>query len=64
MKGKKIKIETIFECNYELGGCKYKNPENKYNCVGCYCSRVVSQTPSVILDTCNDEKTKPNQTDV
>jgi len=64
MKGNKIKIEIIFECNYEFGECRYKNPYNKYKCLGCCSSRVVNQTSPIILDICNDEKTKPNQADV
>ena len=48
MKGDKISIMVMFECLYIEGTCKYKNPENRYCCIGCRYSILKKQTPTVI----------------
>ena len=48
MKGQTITMEITFECLYGDGGCKYKNPANRFRCVGCGYGMVVKQTPPII----------------
>ena len=58
MKGRKIKQTLISECNYD-GDCKYKNLENKYNCLGCYFGQVINKTkPKIIRNSVKIGKEK------
>ena len=62
MKGQKIKQTIIHECDYELGDCKYKNPDNKYKCYGCRWACVVEQTPPELLNDFEEVKQQINHT--
>jgi hypothetical protein len=48
MNGDKIHIDAQFdfECQYEEGDCHYKNPVNKYHCIGCRYARLVNHGES------------------
>lgn len=61
MKGQKISSLITFECHYQDGDCKYKNPGNKYKCNGCTYSTVINQTTPVIHDTCSTKELNPNK---
>lgn len=54
MKGQLIKkvYNYVFECNYEEGDCKYKNPENLFSCLGCKYAKTLElkQTPPEIIN--------------
>lgn len=47
MKGEIIINEITYECLFEDGSCKYKNPENIKKCGGCDFSKVIK---SVVKD--------------
>lgn len=54
MNGNRIMLLCEYECTYLEGDCKYKNPINKYLCLGCTYSKLIKQTPLEILSKKQD----------
>lgn len=50
MKGKLISLKYLVECQYELGECHYKHPDNKYSCIHCRFAKMISKTPPEIIN--------------